>query len=83
MKLKEAVSTLISMYFGSPQLGHKIKANLMEIQTVDRQMCSILIYLKKGLGAWPTKYSRPYWEQFLRHILNIILQNNTSHVIFY
>ena len=51
MKYKQVVRSLISVCFGSPPLGHtKKKKNCMKLQTVDPEICSNLIFLKKGLG---------------------------------
>ena len=38
------VNTLVSAYLGSLQLGHTIKVNCIEFQTVDPEICSILSF---------------------------------------
>ena len=51
------VSTLAFACFGRPRLGHTIKTNLITIRTVDPDICSILMFLKNGLGlASPTHF---------------------------
>ena len=40
------VSTLVSIC-GTPQLGHEIKANCTKRQTVNPEICSVFIFLKK------------------------------------
>ena len=47
MKSKQVVDTLFSICFGSPWLGHTIKTKCMKLQTVDSEICSILISQKK------------------------------------
>ena len=44
------VRTLVSICFGSPRLGHTIKTNCVKLQTVNPELRSILIFLKKGIG---------------------------------
>ena len=44
------ISTFVSTYFGSPQLGHTLKKITINFQTVDSKICLILIFLEKGLG---------------------------------
>ena len=38
------VSTLVLIYFGSPQLKHTIKTNCINVQTVDPDTWSVLIF---------------------------------------
>ena len=33
---------LASIYFSSPELGHTIKTNCINVETVDTEICSIL-----------------------------------------
>ena len=40
------VSTLVLTHFGRPALGHTIKTNFITFQTVDLEICSILIFYK-------------------------------------
>ena len=40
------ISTLVSMYFGSPRLEYKIKINCIKLQTFDVEIWSILIFSK-------------------------------------
>ena len=35
------------LYFGGPRLGHTIKIKCIQFQTVDPEICSILIFLKR------------------------------------
>ena len=44
------VSNVVSVYFGSPPLEYSIKTNCIKTLTVDPEICSIFIFLKKGLG---------------------------------
>ena len=44
MRQKQVVSTLVSVYFASPRLRHEIKANSINIQAVDLEICSILFF---------------------------------------
>ena len=48
------------MYFVGPLLGHILKTNFMAFQTVDPQICSVIISLKKRI----------------HHILCIVFQEN-------
>ena len=65
------VSTLVSIYFGTPWLGHAIKINFMKLYTVDPDICSNLIFNEKGLEP----VSSPYFvHDFSKKII--------SHVIF-
>ena len=43
IRKKQVVSALGTIYFGSPQLGHKIKPNYIKFQAVDPEPCSNLI----------------------------------------
>ena len=38
MRKKQVVSTLVSIYFGSPRLGHRVKSNCIKFQTVDLEI---------------------------------------------
>ena len=51
--------------FGRPPQGHTIKTNFITFQTVDPEICSILIFLQKNMGpACP-----PYFvDEFSRKI---------------
>ena len=41
-----------SIYFGTPQLGHRIKANcIIKIQSVDPEIYAIFYFLEKGWGS--------------------------------
>ena len=40
------ISTLVSMYFGSPRLEYTIKINCIKLQTFDVEIWSILIFSK-------------------------------------
>ena len=44
------VSTLVLIYFGRLRLGHAIKTNPITFQTVDPEMCSILLFYKRVWG---------------------------------
>ena len=44
MWLNQMVHSLVSIYFGSPQLSHTIKASCINIQTIDPEIGSILIF---------------------------------------
>ena len=46
--LKQVVCNLVSIYFDSPQLT--IKTNCINSKAIDLEICSILIFLEKGLG---------------------------------
>ena len=46
-EIKAVVSTLVSLYSGSPGLGHTKKANGIKFQTVEPEICSILIFQKR------------------------------------
>ena len=41
---KQVVCTLVAIYFDSLQLGHPIKTNHIKLQTIDPELCSILIF---------------------------------------
>ena len=47
-------------YFDSPALVYTIETNCIELQAADSEMCSILIFLEKGVGL------------FLHHILCMV-----------
>ena len=47
---KQVVSTLVSIYFGSLQLGHTIKTNCIKFQTVDPKIFLILNF-RNGPGT--------------------------------
>ena len=49
MKYKQVFSTLVSICFGSPQLGHTIKTNYIKLQNADQKTDLIFVF-KKGLG---------------------------------
>ena len=44
MTQEKVVSTLVSIYFNSPQLTHKIKTNFIKLPTVDPEIRSISIF---------------------------------------
>ena len=48
--------------FRQPLTWHATKANSINLQTIDLEICSILIFYKR------------VWEQFLYHILRMIFQ---------
>ena len=48
--------------FRQPSTWHTIKTNCIKLQTIDPEICSILIFQKR------------VWEQFLHHILCMIFQ---------
>ena len=41
------VTILVLIYFGRPQLGYTIKANFITFQTVDPDICPVLIFYKR------------------------------------
>ena len=43
----KASGSLVLIYFGRPQLRHKINRNCMTFQTVDPEICSILIFYNR------------------------------------
>ena len=47
---KQVISTSVLISFGRLPLEHTIKTNCISFLTVDPQICSILIFLIKGLG---------------------------------
>ena len=62
------VGTLVLIYFGRPRRKHTIKTNFIIFQTVDPEICSILIFLQKGMGlACSSRFSK----------------KNIFHVMFY
>ena len=82
---KQVVSKLVSICFGSPWLGLKIKTNCMNLQVVDPEISSVLIFFKEGFRAsftttcceWFFKkfimlYSI-YWKNLLPDCLYLIL----------
>ena len=55
---KQVVSSLVSIYiFRQPSTCHAIKTNCINLQAIDPEICSILIFLKR------------VWDSFLYHIL--------------
>ena len=70
------VSTLVSTCFGSPHLRHTIKTNIMKLQTVEPEICSILIF-QKGPG---TSFSNIFCMIFEEKIFsrNILLTDPIS-----
>ena len=38
---------LVLKYFGKPRVAHAIKANFITFQTVNPEICSILIFYKR------------------------------------
>ena len=57
MRLKQVVSSLVTIYLGNLQLQNTIKINCINIETVDQVICQILIFQKR------------VWEQFFQNIL--------------
>ena len=51
IRSEQVVSTLVLIYFGKPPLRITIKRNYITFQTVDSDMCLILIYYIKGSGT--------------------------------
>ena len=47
MKEKQMISTLVSIYFGSFQLGHIIKNNCMKFYTAGHGIFSISIFYER------------------------------------
>ena len=45
-KVKKVVSTLALIYFGKHRLGHTRKTEIIVLQTVDSEICSIMIFNK-------------------------------------
>ena len=77
------VSTLTSVYFGSPWLVHTIKSNFI-FPTADLEIGSILIFLEKDLRlVYPSHFvydfSRKivfmlysiYWSHFIGHVVKV------------
>ena len=56
------IRALVLIYFGRRRLGHTIKATSLTFQTVDPEICSILIFYKR------------VWNLFLYHILCMIFK---------
>ena len=51
------VRNLVSICFGGRRLGHTKKTKSMKLETVNSQICSILIFLKIALGqVFPTHF---------------------------
>ena len=46
-EIKARVSTLMSIYVGSPRLRHTIKVNCIKCLTIDPGICSILIFKER------------------------------------
>ena len=42
--LEQEVGTLVSIYFGSPRLGHTIETNDVKLETVDPEIYSIVSF---------------------------------------
>ena len=57
MRLKQVVSTLVTIYLGSLQLQNTMKINCVNIETVDQLISPILIFQKR------------VWDQFFQNIL--------------
>ena len=47
MKSKQVVGILVLIYFGTPQLKYIVKTNFITFQTVNPEVCSILISYKR------------------------------------
>ena len=56
------ICSLVLIYFDSPQLEHTAKINWIKLQTIDPEICSILIFQKR------------VWNYFLHHISCMIFQ---------
>ena len=66
----QVVSTFL-LYFGKPQLGHTTKTNSITFQTVDLEICSILIFYKRSGTTFFTIFCMRFFKikNFSFHIL--------------
>ena len=67
------VSTLVSIYFGAPQLGHQIKTNCLNVYTVDPEKWNDQFWFF-GKGSRTSSFTTFYAWFF---------KKNVFHVIFY
>ena len=72
MQLNQMVHSLVSIYFGSPQLGHTIKASCINIQTIDPG--SILIFSRRVLDQFPNHI-------FKKNFSYVIFYNLTKFIV--
>ena len=68
MKYEEMVSTYFLIYLGKPGLGHTLKTNFIIFQTVDPEICSILIFYKRFGLASPQHFVYDFSRKILRCI---------------
>ena len=67
-EVKASDCSLVSIYFDSPPIWHTIRTNCIKL-TIDPEICSILIFLEKGLGI----FSPPHFVyDFSRKIFLIL-----------
>ena len=66
------VSTLVSIYFGSPWLGYTTKTNCIKRHAVDLEICSILILLNEFGTVFSTTFFYGFsWNKFfMLHSIN-------------
>ena len=78
-KLKQVVSTWVSIFFGSPRLKHTIKASCIKLVSVDLVICSILVF-RKGSG---TSFYIIFCVWFFKKIISsfIFYQMTKSHCL--
>ena len=59
------VSILVLISFGRPQFGYTVKTNFIMFQIIDQEICSILIFHKKGVGlASPPHFVYIFQEKY-------------------
>ena len=73
------MSTLILIYFGRPQLGHKIKTNFTTFQTVDPEISSILIIYKRVGNSFNITF---YVWLFKKNIVVVFFSLSKFHYLF-
>ena len=63
-------SALVLTYFGRPPLGHIKKINFIKFQTVDPEMCSVLIFIKGSGTSFPTTFCAWIFKKNILHIIS-------------
>ena len=78
-KLKQVFSTWVSIFFGSPQLKHTIKASCIKLVSIDLVTCSIIVF-RKGSG---TSFYIIFCVWFFKKIISsfIFYQMTKSHCL--
>ena len=64
------VSTSFLIYFGRPIIWCAIKTNCTTFQTVNPEICSILIFIKGSARSFPITFSLWFFKKSNSHVIN-------------